>query len=60
MAKHLLIIYEIAQKAASVTNKRAYKEFERWVKKIVIECKDAAVDRVARIHLIRLQQQFSF
>jgi hypothetical protein len=60
MPKNLLIIYEIASKAAHVTSKTKYKEFERWVKKIVIECKDAAVEKVANIHLIRLQQQFSF
>jgi hypothetical protein len=60
MPKNLLIIYEIGLKAARVTNKTRYKEFERWVRKIVNECKDAAVERVANIHLIRLQQQFSF
>ncbi|MDP4001245.1 MAG: hypothetical protein Q8P83_03315 [bacterium] len=59
MPKHLLIIYEIAQKAASVTNKTKYLEFERWVKRVISDCKDAAVERVANIHLIRLQQQFS-
>ncbi|MBI2607499.1 MAG: hypothetical protein HYW51_01615 [Candidatus Doudnabacteria bacterium] len=59
MPKHLLVIYEIALKAARVTNKKTYREFERWVRRVINECKDAAVERVARIHLIRLQQQFS-
>ena len=59
MPNNLLIIYEIAQRAAHVTNKTAYKRFERWVKRVISDCKDAAVERVAMIHLIQLQQQFS-
>jgi len=59
MSGNLLVLYEIADKAASVKSRRTYKEFERWVKEIVSKYHDQAIERVARIHLFKLQEQFS-
>lgn len=58
--KNVLVVYEIAYKASQVKSKRAYKQFEIWVKDIVRTYQDAAIERVANIHLFKLRQQFSF
>ena len=58
--KNILVVYEIAAKASQVKTKRAYKQFEIWVKDIVRTYQDAAIERVANIHLFKLRQQFSF
>ena len=58
--KNVLIVYEIAYKASQVKSKRAYKQFEIWVKDIVRTYHNAAIERVANTHLFRLRQQFSF
>ncbi|MBX4188132.1 MAG: hypothetical protein KW793_03280 [Candidatus Doudnabacteria bacterium] len=57
---NLLVIYEIADKASKVTSRKAFRDFERWAAKIIKTYKDAAIERVARIHLFRLREQFSF
>ena len=58
--KNVLVVYEIAYKASQVKSKRAYKQFEIWVKDIVRTYHDAAIERVANIHLFKLRQQLSF
>ncbi len=60
MTSYLLAIFEIKEKAARVTSKRAYKEFERWVVNLVQTCNDAAVEKVARIYLFQLQSQYAY
>jgi hypothetical protein len=60
MSVNLLLLYEIADKASRVKTKKALREFERWVKNIVQIYHDAAVERVANMHLFRLRSQFSF
>jgi len=57
--KNVLVVYEIAYKASQVKSKRAYKQFEIWVKDIVRDYHDAAIERVANIHLFRLRSQFA-
>lgn len=58
MSGHLLVLYEIADKASTVKTYRAYKEFEKWVSGIIQNYHDAAVERCARIHLFKLKEQF--
>ncbi|MEJ0021997.1 MAG: hypothetical protein WDN47_05535 [Candidatus Doudnabacteria bacterium] len=57
--KNVLVVYEIAYKASQVKSKRAYKHFEIWVKDIVRTYHDAAIERVANMHLFRLRSQFA-
>ncbi len=57
---NVLVLYEIAYRASQVKTKKAYKEFERWVKNTIQATHDAAVEHAARIQLFRLQEQFSF
>ncbi len=57
MAGNLLLVYEIADKAARVTSKKAFKEFERWVAGVLGTYRDAAIQRVANMHLFRLKEQ---
>lgn len=59
MSGHLLVLYEIADKASRVKTKRAYKEFEKWVTDLITKYHDAAIEQCARIHLFRLREQFS-
>jgi len=59
MSVNLLVIYEIAEKASKVKTKKAFREFEKWVKNLIHTYQDAAIERVARIHLFNLKQQFS-
>lgn len=59
MTLNLLVLYEIAEKASKVKTKKAFKEFERWVREIVTTYHDAAIERAAKIQLFRLQEQFS-
>jgi hypothetical protein len=59
MSLNLLVVYEIAEKASRVTSKAAYREFERWVLRVMATCHDAAVERAARIQLFKLREQFS-
>ncbi|MGE5392806.1 MAG: hypothetical protein ACM3NH_03630 [Candidatus Saccharibacteria bacterium] len=56
---NLLTIYEISDKASKVTTRKAMREFERWVKALITTYHDAAIERVANIHLFRLKDQFS-
>ncbi len=60
MSVNLLLIYEIADKAARVKTKKAYREFEKWAREIVQTYHDAAIERVANMHLFRLRTEFSF
>jgi len=60
MSVNLLLIYEIADKAARVKTKKAYREFEKWAREIVQTYHDAAIERVANMHLFRLRSEFSF
>ncbi|MBX4187158.1 MAG: hypothetical protein KW802_02790 [Candidatus Doudnabacteria bacterium] len=57
---NLLILYEIADKASRVKTKKAYREFEKWVSNIIGTYHDAAIQRVASIHLFQLKAQYSF
>lgn len=57
--KNVLVVYEIAYKAQQVKSKRAYKQFEIWVKDIVRTYHDAAIERVANIHLFNLRNQLA-
>ena len=56
--QNLLILYEISAKASEVTNQKAFRDFERWVVETIKKYQDAAIEHVARIHLLRLKQQF--
>ncbi len=56
--KNVLVVYEIAYKASQVKSKRAFKQFEIWVKKILADYHDAAIERVANMHLFRLRSEF--
>jgi len=59
MPINLLLLYEIKAKAAQVRTKKAYREFEKWVKDITTTYHDAAVEKVANICLYSLQEQFA-
>jgi hypothetical protein len=56
---NLLLLHEIAYKASMVTTKKKYREFERWIKDVVSKYKDAAIEKYARIHLIKLKEQYT-
>ena len=60
MSFNLLVLYEIADKASKVKTKKAFREFEKWVKNVLQDYHDAAIEKVANIHLFRLRSQFSF
>ncbi len=60
MSVNLLVLYEIADKASRVKTKKAYREFEKWVRNIVSTYQDAAIERVAGMHLFQLREQFSY
>lgn len=55
---NLLILYEIADKASKVSSRKAFQEFERWVRGLLKTYHDAAIERVANIHLFKLKDQF--
>ena len=57
--KNVLVVYEIAFKASQVKSKRAFKQFEIWVKDVVRTYHDAAIERVANVHLFRLRTQLA-
>jgi hypothetical protein len=59
MSVNLLLLYEIKDKAAQVNTKKAYREFERWVKDLMQTYHDAAVEQVAKICLYSLKEQFA-
>jgi len=56
---NLLLLYEIKSKAAQVHTKKAYREFEQWVRNLTQTYHDAAVEQVAKICLYNLKEQFS-
>ncbi len=60
MSINLLVIYEIADKASRVKTKKAYREFEKWIKNVIHTYHDAAIEQVAKIHLFQLKEQFSY
>jgi hypothetical protein len=60
MSLNLPVLYEIADKAARVKSKKAYRDFEKWVKGVIQTYQDAAIERVANTHLFRLREQFSY
>jgi hypothetical protein len=60
MSVNLLILYEIADKAARVKSKKAYRDFEKWAREVITTYQDAAIEKVASMHLFRLKSQFSF
>lgn len=60
MTANVLLIYEIADKASRVKTKKAFRDFEKWVRSMVATYHDAALERVANIHLFQLRNQFSF
>jgi len=60
MSINLLLLYEIKDKASKVNSKKAYKDFERWVKNLLQTYHDAAVEQVAKIALFSLQERFSY
>lgn len=55
---HLLLLYEIADKAGRVRSKKALREFERWIKDVLVRYHDAAVEHVAHMHLFRLKELY--
>ncbi len=59
MSTPLLLLYEIKERAAKVNSKKAYREFERWVKNLLQTYHDAAVEQVAHISLFSLRERFS-
>lgn len=59
MAINLLVLYEITDKASRVTTRKAYKEFERWVKSAIELYKGTDIERIARGHLFRLKHQLA-
>lgn len=56
----VLILYEIAYKASQVKTKKAFREFEKWAREIIQTYHDAAIERVANVHLFQLRAQFSY
>jgi hypothetical protein len=60
MSINLLLLYEIKDKAAKVTSKKGYRDFERWVRNLLQTYHDAAVERVANICLFSLREQFGY
>ncbi len=60
MSVNLLVLYEIADKAARVKSKKAYKDFEKWIQGVISTYHDAVIERVANTHLFRLRSQFAF
>ena len=60
MSVNLLILYEIADKASRVKSKKALKDFEKWVRRVVSTYQDAAIEKVASMHLFRLKNEFSY
>ena len=59
MSINLLLLYEIKARAAAVNSKRAFREFDRWVKNLLQTYHDAATEQVARICLFTLKERFS-
>jgi hypothetical protein len=55
----LLLLYEIAERAAKVTSRKNLVDFERWVTETLRNYKDATIERVARSQLFRLKDQFA-
>ena len=60
MSINLLLLYEIKEKASRVNSKKAYKDFERWIRNLLQTYHDAAVEQVAKIALFSLQERFSY
>lgn len=58
MSANVLVLYEIADKAAGVKTRKGYNEFEKWIKTILQTYQDAAIERVAKMHLFRLRTEF--
>jgi hypothetical protein len=56
---HLLVLYEIAEKASKVTSRRALRAYEKWVYATMRDYNDSSIEQVARIHLFRLKEQYS-
>jgi hypothetical protein len=57
--RNLLIIYEIADKAARVTSKAAFREFEKWANQIIGLYKDRGVEQTAKVHLYKLKDMYA-
>ncbi|HYC80087.1 MAG TPA: hypothetical protein VEC17_03605 [Candidatus Binatia bacterium] len=55
----LLLLYEIADRAAKVTSKQNLLEYEKWVTDTLKQYKDAAIERAARSQIFRLKNQFA-
>jgi len=60
MSRHLLLIYEIKEKAAKVNSKKALRDFERWVRALLRTYQDAALEQVAHICLFGLRERYAF
>ena len=60
MSVNLLILYEIADKASKVKSKKSFKAFEKWVRHVISTYQDAAIQKVASMHLFRLKSEFSY
>lgn len=56
---NLLILYEIAQKASTVTNRKALAAYEKWIFETIHKYRDAGIEHMARVHLMRLKEQFA-
>jgi len=57
---NIIVLYEIAERASQVKTKKAYKEFENWVKETVQKYQDKAIEHLANIYLFRLREEYSF
>ena len=60
MSINLLLLYEIKDKASKVNSKKAYRDFERWIKNMLQTYHDAAIEQVANIALFSLRDQFGY
>ncbi|MBX4204851.1 MAG: hypothetical protein KW788_01520 [Candidatus Doudnabacteria bacterium] len=56
---HLLVLYEIAEKASKVTSRKALRSYEKWIYQTIKQYHDAAIEHAARIHLFRLKEQYA-
>lgn len=56
---NLLVLYDIAARAAEVTSKKTLRAYEKWVYDTIRNYHDATIEHAARIHLLRLKEQYS-
>lgn len=57
---NLLILYEMAEKAKHVIDRKTYAEFKKWAIEAVLTYKDAVIERQANIYLFKFKDQYGF